>query len=82
MPFLFKLSKRVARIRCAILPVSAAALAAGESTGIASRLVISPKLITFSQNQVADVLGVMRRRNPEGHQPSTDWSKAAALSLF
>jgi hypothetical protein len=74
MPFLFKLSKRVARIRCAILLLSPAALAPGESTGIPSRLVVSPK--------IADVFGAMRRRNPEGHQPSTDWSKAAALSLF
>jgi hypothetical protein len=65
MTFLFKVSKRLARIRCAILLLSNAALAVGERTGTASRLVVSPKPLTL--------------RNPAGRQPSTDWSKSPAL---
>jgi hypothetical protein len=78
MPFLFKLSKRMARIRCAIRLLATAALAAGARTGTAARLVGSSTLRTLPQNHVTDVLGVLRRRNPAGRPLATDWSPAAA----
>jgi hypothetical protein len=65
MSFLFKVSKRLARIRCAILLLSNAALAVGERTGPASRLVVSPQPHNTPY--------------PAGRQTSTDWSKSAAL---
>ncbi len=66
MPFTFKLSQRLARMRCVALLLSAAALAACErplaisdpGTSASSRLVLSPKVLTLHQNQSADFTAV------------------------
>src|SRR2546423_15613905 len=65
MPFTFKLSQRLARIRCVVLLLATAALAGCEKpTGITdvagtlSRLVVSPKVLTLRPNQSADFMAV------------------------
>src|SRR5256885_12295730 len=65
MPFTFKLSQRLARIRSAALLLATAALAACEKpigltdpAGTLSRLVVSPKVLTLRPNQTADFMAV------------------------
>src|SRR5207253_2606667 len=73
MPFLFKLSKRVARLKDRVAAVSAALLAVtvvfacekplnvtdpGSGSSDVSRLVVFPKALTIQQNQTVDFTAV------------------------
>lgn len=70
MPFTFKLSQRLARIRRqgpvapAVAPATPTTPATDSRTSTASRLAVSPNLLTLQQNQAADpiVAGVMGAR--------------------
>src|SRR2546427_12024778 len=63
MPFTFKLSQRLARMRCAVLLLATAALAACEKptgltdpAGTLSQLLVAPKVLTLRPNQTADFM--------------------------
>src|SRR2546430_16223602 len=65
MPFTFKLSQRLARMRCAVLLLATAALAACEKptgltdpAGTLSQLLVAPKVLTLRPNQTADFMAV------------------------
>src|SRR5256885_10159887 len=73
MPFTFKLSQRLARMRCAVLLLATAALAACEKptgltepAGTLSQLLVAPKVLTLRPNQTADFMavGLTKTRDP------------------
>src|SRR2546423_11136107 len=81
MPFTFKLSQRLARIRCVVLLLATAALAGCEKpTGITdvagtlSRLVISPKVLTLRPNQSADFMAVGLTNTGDTATVAVRWS--------
>src|SRR2546430_3359776 len=81
MPFTFKLSQRLARIRCVVLLLATAALAGCEKpTGITdvagtlSRLVVSPKVLTLRPNQTADFMAVGLTSTGDTATAAVDWS--------
>ena len=91
MPFLFKLSKRVARLKHRVVVLSTGLLAivtlfacekpAGitapgtdPGTGSVTRLVISPKLLSLRQNQVADFTAVALTTSGDTAGVAVDWS--------
>src|SRR2546422_10793957 len=80
MPFTFKLSQRLARIRRAVL-LLATALAACEKpigltdpAGTLSQLVVSPKLLTLRPNQTADFMAVGLPNTPDTAAVAASWS--------
>src|SRR2546423_8278173 len=81
MPFTFKLSQRLARIRSAALLLATAALAACEKpigltdpAGTLSRLVVSPKVLTLRPNQTADFMAVGLTSTGDTATVAVDWS--------
>src|SRR5438094_150016 len=81
MPFTFKLSQRLARIRSAALLLATAALAACEKpigltdpAGTLSRLVVSPKVLTLRPNQTADFMAVGLTSTGDTAPVAVDWS--------
>src|SRR5438477_126500 len=81
MPFTFKLSQRLARIRCVVLLLATAALAGCEKpTGITdvagtlSRLVVSPKVLTLRPNQTADFMAVGLTNTGDTATVAVRWS--------
>src|SRR5256885_1790772 len=81
MPFTFKLSQRLARIRSAALLLATAALAACEKPigltepeGTLSRLVVSPKVLTLRPNQTADFMAVGLTSTGDTATVAVDWS--------
>src|SRR5205809_8130939 len=65
MPFTFKLSQRLARMRCAVLLLATAALAACEKptgltdpAGTLPQLLVAPKVLTLRPNPTADFMAV------------------------
>src|SRR2546421_3624870 len=81
MPFTFKLSQRLARMRCAVLLLATAALAACEKptgltdpAGTLSRLVVSPKVLTLRPNQTADFMAVGLTSTGDTATVAVDWS--------
>src|SRR5256885_5205347 len=81
MPFTFKLSQRLARIRSAALLLATAALAACEKpigltdpAGTLSRLVVSPKVLTLRPNQTADFMAVGLTSTGDTAPLAVDWS--------
>src|SRR2546429_3723706 len=80
MPFTFKLSQRLARIRSAALLLATAALAACEKpigltdpAGTLSRLVVSPKVLTLRPNQTADFMAVRLPRTRDTAPVAVGW---------
>src|SRR5256885_16172187 len=80
MPFTFKLSQRLARMRSAVLLLATAALAACEKptgltdpAGTLSRLVVSPKVLTLRPNQTADFMAVGPPSTRDTATPAVDW---------
>src|SRR5213595_3502732 len=81
MPFTFKLSQRLARIRSAALLLATAALAACEKpigltdpAGTLSRLVVSPKVLTLRPNQTADFMAVGLTNTGDTATVAVRWS--------
>src|SRR5437762_1769684 len=81
MPFTFKLSQRLARMRSAVLLLVIAALAACEKptgltdpAGTLSRLVVSPKVLTLRPNQTADFMAVGLTSTGDTATVAVDWS--------
>src|SRR5256886_17221496 len=87
MPFTFKLSQRLARIRSAALLLATAALAACEKpigltdpAGTLSRLVVSPKVLTLRPNQTADFMAVGLTSTRDTAPAAVDWSASGGRS--
>ena len=82
MPFTFKLSQRLARMRCTALVLTAAALAACEKpmtltdTGntAASRIVVSPKTATLRTDQAVDIMAVALTTTGDTAALAVTWS--------
>jgi uncharacterized protein YjdB len=81
MPFTFKLSQRLARIRCAVLLLATAALAACEKplgltevTNALARLVVSPKTLTLRPSQTADFMAVGLTNTGDTATVAVNWS--------
>ena len=81
MPFTFKLSQRLARIRWVALLLTTAALAACEKpvgltevTSTLSRLVVSPKVLTLRPNQTADFMAVGLTNAGDTATVAVNWS--------
>ena len=90
MPFTFKLSQRLARIRWVALLLTTAALAACEKpvgltevTSTLSRLVVSPKVLTLRPNQTADFMAVGLTNAGDTATVAVNWSVTSrAVSPF
>ena len=89
MPFLFKLSKRVARLKDRVAAVSAALLAVtvvfacekpvsitdpGSGSSDVSRLVVFPKTLTIQQNQTVDFTAVGLTTSGDTAAVTVSWS--------
>ena len=81
MPFTFKLSQRLARMRCTALVLTAAALAACEipakltDTGTpVSQLVVSPRTVTLRTNQMVSFVAVALTATGDTVPLSVSWS--------
>ena len=89
MPFLFKLSKRVARLKDRVAAVSAALLAVtvvfacekplnvtdpGSGSSDVSRLVVFPKALTIQQNQTVDFTAVGLTTGGDTAAVTVSWS--------
>src|SRR6266508_1454036 len=81
MPFTFKLSQRLARMRCTALVVTAAALAACEKPiqltdpgNTASQLIVSPRTVTLRTNQMVDIMAVGLTATGDTVPLSVTWS--------
>jgi len=81
MPFTFKLSQRLARIRWVALLLATAALAACEKpvgltevTSTLSRLVVSPKVLTLRPNQTAAFMAVGLTNTGDTASVAVNWS--------
>src|SRR5256885_15297338 len=80
MPFTFKLSQRLARMRCAVLLLATAALAACEKptgltdpAGTLSQLLVAPKVLTLRPNQTADFMAVGPPNTRDTAAPAVGW---------
>src|SRR2546430_17136427 len=80
MPFTFKLSQRLARMRCAVLLLATAALAACEKptgltdpAGTLSQLLVAPKVLTLRPNQTADFMAVGLTNTRDTAAPAGGW---------
>src|SRR5437660_6876208 len=81
MPFTFKLSQRLARMRCAVLLLATAALAACEKptgltdpAGTLSQLLVAPKVLTLRPNQTADFMAVGLTNTGDTAALAVSWS--------
>src|SRR5256885_15345630 len=81
MPFTFKLSQRLARMRCAVLLLATAALAACEKptgltepAGTLSQLLVAPKVLTLRPNQTADFMAVGLTNTRDTAALAVGWS--------
>src|SRR5436309_405698 len=89
MPFLFKLSKRVARLKDRVAAVSAALLAVtvvfacekplnvtdpGSGSSDVSRLIVFPKTLTIQQNQTVDFTAVALTSGGDTAAVTVNWS--------
>ena len=86
MPFTFKLSQRLARMRSIALLATAAALVACEKplplaapTGTLARLVVSPKLLTVRQSQSADFAAVGLTNDGDTANVAVSWSATSGV---
>src|SRR2546430_5470514 len=94
MPFLFKLSKRVARLKHRVVvlytgllaivtlfacekPAGITAPGTDPGTGSVTRLVISPKLLSLRQNQVADFTAVALTTSGDKARAALHWGGAS-----
>ncbi len=81
MPFTFKLSQRLARMRCTALVLTAAALAACEKPiqltdpgSTAPQVVVSPRAVTLRTNQMVDLMAVALTATGDTASLSVTWS--------
>ena len=81
MPFTFKLSQRLARMRCTALVLTAAALAACEKPiqltnpgNTASQVVVSPRAVTLRTNHLVDMMAVGLTATGDTAPMSVTWS--------
>ena len=91
MPFLFKLSKRVARLKHRVVVLSTGLLAVvtlfacekpagitdpgtNPGTDSATRLVLSPKILSLRQNQTADFTAIALTSSGDTAHVTVDWS--------
>src|SRR5256886_12177001 len=81
MPFTCKLSQRLARMRCAVLLLATAALAACEKptgltdpAGTLSQLLVAPKVLTLRPNQTADFMAVGLTNTGDTAALAVSWS--------
>src|SRR2546430_7071981 len=81
MPFTFKLSQRLARMRCAVLLLATAALAACEKptaltdpAGTLSQLLVAPNVLTLRPTQAAEFMAVGLTNTGDTAALAVSWS--------